>query len=218
MSRKLLSSLLGLLSVTSALALEPIKLSEPPMGPKYLVPVEPFGREYEKSILALLGERWGSGTMIYYDSTDDFVVSVWGKDYENDDHKYHLHNFVTLIEVSQTDAGAVAKSQLDVPIDVDFSVAVQRAWATMLLKTRYPIHRYLGVDGWQTEFSVAVQGAGDVYGQLWSPSEGLPKEFMDLGFALVDYCKTKESSRKEKRNKLVRRLKDFEDKVSRAGK
>jgi len=92
---------------------------------------------------------------------------------------------------------------------VDFAIAVQRAWAAMLLKTRYPARQYLGLDGWRTEFSVSVRGEGAVYGQLWSPSEGLPKELMDLGFALADYCKAPESERPEKRKKLMRWLEDF---------
>lgn len=198
----------------SAIASEPIKLPGPTVHPKYLVPVSPSGRQAEMAIERLLGDRWGNGTMIYTDSTGAaFVVSVWGKDYAKYDYDHALHNFITFIEASVEGEGdstrAIAKKETDVPIDVDFATAVQRAWASLLLKTRYPTTKYLGLDGWQTEFSVSVRGTGPVYGQLWSPSEGLPKELMDVGFALADYCKTPEGERPEKRKKLMQWLENF---------
>lgn len=213
--------LVPFLSLPSLLALEPIKLVEPVVDPQYLVPVSPNGRQAAAAIEKLLGTRWGYGTMIYTDSTGAaFVVSVWGKDHTESDREHALHNFVTLIEVSLHGDGdairAMPKKQIELPIDVELATAVQRAWAVMLLKTRYPTNRYLGGDGWQTEFSVWVSGAGAVFGQLWSPSNGLPKELMDLGFALADYCKSPEAERTKKREKLMRWLADFAERAQKS--
>lgn len=213
-STLLLACVLFFLLTRSIVAADPIKLGGAPINPKYFLPVDPHNRQDEEAIEGLLGDRRGNGTMIYTDSAGGaFVVSVWGKDYAKYDYEHPLHNFIIFIEVSLEGKGrptaAVSKKEIQVEIDVDLAIAVQRAWAAMLLKTRYPTGRYLGLDGWQTEFSVSVRGIGGVYGQLWSPSEGLPKELMDLGFALVDYCKVPESQRPEKRKKLIYWLEDF---------
>jgi hypothetical protein len=206
--------------ISSAFALEPTQLGESRQGsPEYLVPVSPNGRQHEAAIEKLLGSRWGNGAMIYLGTSgENFAVSVWGKDYAPKNSGEHaLNNFITFIEVAfegQEDSiRAVATKELQVPIDSDFAIAVQRAWAAMILKTRYPKNRYLGGGGFQTEFSVWVKGVGGAFGQLWSPRSGLTKELMDLGFALADYCKTPESERPNKRDKLVKWLADFEGRV-----
>jgi hypothetical protein len=219
MKTRLLTCSILLATNVAVFALEPIRLVEPSFEPAYLVPVNPENREYEVAIQKLLAKRWGNGTMIYTESTydhHDFVVSVWGKDHPRDDNKHFLHNFITVIDVapSKNRTGAVRTKEIDIAIDEEFAIAVQRAWAAMLLKTRYPTNPYLGLDGSQTEFSVWVGGAGTLYGQLWSPSEGFPKELMDIGFALADYCRTPESGRPEKRNQLMRSLQDFEKRVT----
>ena len=213
-STSFVACLLFFLLTASIVAADPIKLGGSPINPNYFVPVDPDDRQDQEAIEKLLGDRRGNGTMIYTNSSGEaFVLSVWGKDYAKYDYEHALHNFMTFIEVSLEGKGrstrAVSKKEIQVGIDVDFAIAVQRSWAAMLLKTRYPTGRYLGLDGWQTEFSVSVRGVGGVYGQLWSPSEGLPKELMDLGFALVDYCKAPENQRPEKRKKLIYWLEDF---------
>jgi hypothetical protein len=147
--------------------------------------------------------------MIYIDNHRDFVVSVWGKDYANGDYKHALHNFITFIEVEPRDGATAKKPFIEVSISASLAAAVQRAWAVMLLKTRYPTNRYLGGDGWETEFSVSVQGAGLIHGRAWSPVKGLPKDLMDLGFALTDYCKTPEAQRTKKSDALIARLDEF---------
>lgn len=213
MIRKILLPLLVLTFVPSLFALDPVKLGGPPIHPKYLIPVNPQDRQYEEGIEKLLGSRWGKGTMICTDSPysgGDFVISVWGKGSSNHNSDQALHNFITFIEVARGGTGhAVKKKDIDVAIDSELATAVQRAWATMLLKTRFPAGRYLGADGWQTEFSVWIRGLGGVYAQLWSPSEGLPKELMDIGFGLADYCRAPEAERTEKRKKLMQWLNDF---------
>lgn len=203
----------------SAWALNPVQLDQPTIHPEHLVPVSPYGREAQVAIEKLLEKRWGEGTMIYTDSSGKaFVVSVWGKDHVEYDDDHALHNFVTLIE-AKLEGGAdsmraTIQQEFEIPIDVSLATAVQRAWATMLLKTRYPKNQYMDVDGSQAEFSVSIRGAGAVFGQLPSPSRGLPKEFMNLGFDLADYCKTIESERSKKREELIKRLQDFEKRAA----
>ena len=211
--RTLLLLLMALLLESPAFALEPIGLVGPPTHPNYLVPVNPQAREYQKAIEDLLAGRWGDGTMIYANSPytgRDFAVSVWNRGSLNEESESANRCFITLVEISPGERGqAIKKRDINVPIDTEFAVAAQRAWANMLLKTRFPTSRYLGADGCQTEFSVWIRGLGGVYGQLWCPSEGLPKELMEIGFALADYCNTPESERDEKRKKLILRLNDF---------
>ena len=166
----------------------------------------------------MLGRRHGLGTMTYQAVGEFFAVSVWGKDYDyaHNDDKHPLHSFITYLEFASDPGDWKPKKDIDVPIDVDFAIAVQRAWATMLLKSRYPEKAFRGLDGWEVEFSVWVAGAGDIYGFAWSPEKGLPKELMDLGVSLGDYCKAPESERLGRHDKLVRRLQEFEQKAAKA--
>jgi hypothetical protein len=197
-------------------AREPVGLKYEPTEPRFLVPVSPDGREYEGAVRKILDRRWGFGTMIYETLDQFFAVSVWGKDRATDDQDHPLHNFVTYLELDGASRDAKATKDMDVPIDIDFAIAVQRAWARMLLKSRYPEKRFLGADGFSAEFSVWVRSVGGVYGYTASPSRGLPKEMVDLGLALTDYCKAAAAERPKLREKLMRRLAEFEEKAAKA--
>jgi hypothetical protein len=184
--------------------------------PKYLVPINPNNREYERAIEKLLNGRQGRGTMIYTESPyaeGDFVISAWGKDRSDVDPDHPAHNFLTLIKVSPGNPGeATLKDEIEIPIDSQFAASIEKAWKAVLLKTRYPEDTYLGLDGSQTEFSVFVRGLGTLYGQLWSPSKGLPKELMDAGFSLAKYVEASTEERISMRDKLIRRLGDLSTK------
>jgi len=132
--------------------------------------------------------------------------SAWEKP---DPKSKKVDKWLTFLTFKNSKEKAIVEDQVDLPIDDEFAVKIQRAWATMLLKTRYPENEYLGADGFDVEFSVWVTGIGGVYGQLWSPSSGLTKELMDLGFALADYCRTSEAERAKRRGGLLYRLEDF---------
>lgn len=181
--------------------------------PKYLAPVNPNDRAYEQAIEKLLDGRQGRGTMIYTESPyaeGDFVISVWGKDRSDRDVDHPLNNFLTLIKVSPGKPGeAIRKAEIEIPIDAQLATSIEKAWTAILLKTRYPEGPYLGLDGWQVEFSVFVRRMGTLYGQLWSPSKGLTKELMDVGFALSKYVEASEQERVLMRNKLMQRLDDL---------
>lgn len=201
----------------SILSLTLLNTLSAPIGvtthPKYLVPVNPNDRRYEESIEKLLDGRQGRGTMIYAESPyaeGDFVISAWGKDRSDLDPDHPLYNFLTLIKVSPGSPGeAIRKDEIEIPIDAELATCIQKAWTAVLLKTRYPEDTYLGLDGWQTEFSVFVRGLGTLYGQLWSPSKGLPKKLMDTGFALSKYVEASEPERILMRIKLMRQLDDL---------
>jgi hypothetical protein len=148
--------------------------------------------------------------MIYTESPyaeGDFVISAWGKDRSDRDVDHPLNNFLTLIKVSPGKPGeAIPKAEIEIPIDAQLATSVEKAWTNVLLKTRYPPGPYLGLDGWQVEFSVFVRRIGTLYGQLWSPSKGVTKELMDLGFALSKYVEASEQERVLMRSKLMQRL------------
>lgn len=154
--------------------------------------------------------------MIYDTVGEFFAVSVWGKDYANYGYDHPLHNFITYLQLDGASGDTKAKKDVDIPIDIDFAMAVQRAWATMLLKSRYPEKSFLGADGYNAEFSAWVGSAGGVYGYTWSPERGLAKEMVDLGFALADYCKAPAAERTRRREQLMTRLKEFEEKAAKA--
>jgi len=195
---------------------DPVRLKYEPTAPKFLVPVSPRGRDYQEAVLKILDKRWGLGTMIYDTVGDFFAVSVWGKDYADNDHDHPLHNFVTYLKLNGAGGSAKAEKDIDIPIDVDFALTVQRAWATMLLKSRYPEKSFLGADGYTAEFSVWVTSAGGVYGYTWSPESGLTKEMVDLGFSLADYCKAPPAERSTRRAKLMEQLQSFEERAAKA--
>jgi len=195
---------------------DPVRLKYQPTEPSFLVPVSPNGRDYQEAVQKILGNRWGFGTMIYDTVDQFFAVSVWGKDYANYDYDHPLHNFITYLELDGASGDTKAKKDFDVPIDIDFAMTVQRAWATMLLKSRFPEKSFLGADGYTAEFSVSIRGVGGVYGYTWSPSDGLTKEMVDLGFVLADYCKASAAERSQRREKLMARLKEFQEKAATA--
>lgn len=181
--------------------------------PEFLVPVNPNDRAYEQAIEKLLGGRQGRGTMIYTGSPDaegDFVISAWGRDRSDRDVDHPLNNFLTLIKVSPGKPGeAIRKAEIEIPIDPQLAMSIEKAWTAILIKTRYPEGPYLGLDGWQVEFSVFVRRMGTLYGQVWSPSKGVTKELMDVGFALSKYVEASDQERVLMRNKLMQRLDDL---------
>lgn len=203
-----------LIAVLSLIASSPHSASGgATIHPKHLVPVNPNDRAYEQAIEKLLDGRQGRGTMIYTESQyaeGDFVISAWGKGRSDHDVDQPLHNFLTLIKVSPGKPGeAIRKAEIEIPIDAQLATSIEKAWTAILLKTRYPEGPYLGLDGWQVEFSVFVRRMGTLYGQLWSPSKGLTKELMDVGVALSKYVEASEQERVQMRKQLMRRLDDL---------
>ena len=193
----------GLLMIALATA-EPAPLTDPP----YLMPITAY-RPYEESVQRLLGNKWGYGTMIYsggVTSENDFAVAVWGAD--------DKPKTLTLLRFAPENdhRQAKAKSEINVPIDSEFVEAIEKAWCALLLKTRYPPKIPIYADGWTAEFSCMCTG-GPMYG-TGCPAAGFAKELMDFGFELKDYCTAKQVERKEKRDSLIPRLRDFTARVT----
>jgi hypothetical protein len=74
------------------------------------------------------------------------------------------------------------------------------------------------MDGYAAEFSVYVRGAGVLHGITHSPEIGLPKEFVEIGLQLVDYCSASEKERPSKRNVIIERLEKFTHEAAKASK
>jgi hypothetical protein len=173
----------------------------------YLMPISPH-RPHEEAVEKLLGKRWGGGTMIYSDLTgitgESFAVSVWGPD--------NKPQTLTYLKLTREGDSAKLKSDVNLPIDDEFSGAIYDAWCAILLKTRYPDKLLASTGGWNAEFSAWIQFAGGVYGKD-TGVKGFGKELMDFGFALKDYCTAKDADRKAKRESMIPRLKDFAARV-----
>jgi hypothetical protein len=68
--------------------------------------------------------------------------------------------------------------------------ALQEAWESTLLLTRYGETRVLGLDGTSLEFC-----SGDLFGETWSPKTGLPAMLADLGRKLSTVALSDENNR-----------------------
>jgi hypothetical protein len=66
------------------------------------------------------------------------------------------------------------------------------AWKSALKTTRYPINKNLGLDGTTYQFYAHYQ----LFGQTWSPKEGLPLMLVNLGSTLEEIIKAKENDRR----------------------
>lgn len=98
----------------------------------------------------------------------------------------------------------------DLQISKQLAVAIQRAWARMLLRTKYPEASYVGLDGERYEFGLFVRGLGDLKGGIWSPSKGLPAEIVALGKKLRTFAESEKPLSIEGEAGLIEELKAFE--------
>lgn len=96
----------------------------------------------------------------------------------------------------------------ELQIDKSLAVAIQRAFATATLRTRYHDHAATGRDGTTYFFSAFVRGLGDTQGKCWSPSGGMPAELVKLTEQLVQLAQAKSISAEE-RQKIVAGLRRF---------
>lgn len=103
----------------------------------------------------------------------------------------------------------VEVERFDREISLELAIAIQRVWAQMLLLTKYPSKSAVGNDGATYQFSVWVQGLGDLNGQTWSPKEGLLSDFVSLGNRLEKFVREEDS----KEDALKEKLRAFEAKI-----
>ncbi len=106
---------------------------------------------------------------------------------------------------------AIHTSRADVQISRELALAVQRAWATMLSRTRAEEERYLYTDAATVEFVLGSQR-----GEITPPRPGLTSEMYAIGEALAKLCALQPAQRAPEEKKLVERLERFEAKARKA--
>lgn len=215
----------GIVGINFLFALEPLEIEyQSNAHCDYLEPVPSQHDEYEdllqKKLLVTSGDY---GRMLFLPSfTGEWAVSVYNKEPQSQGSVKYC---ITLTEAKknlyysfpenndQKKRKDVIVRRTDVEIDREFAVKIQRAWATYILETRYSKTNNDGVDGYVARFSVWVRGEGNIQGQVWTPSRGLPLEFVELGFALVDYCKAPERKHPILRKEILEKLSSFTERV-----
>lgn len=81
----------------------------------------------------------------------------------------------------------------------NFACQIKNAWLSVLKQTRYPIKDYRALDGVVYQFYCE-----DYYfGEIWSPTSGIPKMLSDLGLGLRDLAKSQDSERNEIQKKCL---------------
>ena len=90
-------------------------------------------------------------------------------------------------------------------------MSVQRAWATMLSRTRPEEERFLFMDAPTVEFIL-----GSRRGEITPPRKGLTIEMYDIGTALANLSDMPPEKRTAAQKKLIRRLDAFERKARKA--
>ncbi len=212
-----LTVLIGTLSCSIGAPREPLEVKNGPQ-PNHLVPVNPRPDAY----LTLIHEKLHVTNPNYVSFTflpsfaGETVVSVYSA---NRDGAESFHITTTRASSSlyasmpRNNREQVSKevriSRFDAEIDAEFAAAIQRAWASLLLRTRYPNTAYFGLDGYTARFTAAVRPMGELWGETWSPHNSLPKELVNLGLALADYCSSDPATRPTQRAKLLKQLESF---------
>jgi hypothetical protein len=107
-------------------------------------------------------------------------------------------------------AREVKVTRIDREISPQLAIATQRAWAQMLLRTKYPSKASMGFDGETYEFSVWIKGIGTLNGKTWSPQTGSTLQIVELGQALCALA----ADKKLEEAPLIKRLKEFEASMS----
>jgi hypothetical protein len=217
MNPLILTFLIGALCFSIGAPLEPLEV-ERGLPPTHLEPVDPRPDNYGRLIaekLHVTNPNYASFTFLP-SSSGEIVVSVYSAARDGAESFYitttraeeNLH--ASLAESNRkTGPAEVRIRRFDAEIDAEFAAAIQRAWASMLLRTRYPKAAYRGFDGYCARFTAVVRPMGELWGETWSPRAGLTKELVELGLALADYCISDVATRPDQRAKLMKRLESF---------
>jgi hypothetical protein len=168
------------------------------------------------------------GRMIYEPGWDppEWAVSVYGtgKLGGNDYRSYHItvtrvlsSGWVSSIWTSlpsnneERRQKTIRTSRKDVEIDRELAMSVQRAWATMLSRTRPEEERFLFTDAPTVEFILESRR-----GEITPPRKGLTIEMYDIGTALANLSDMPPEKRAAAQKKMIRRLDAFERKARKA--
>ena len=139
-------------------------------------------RSYHVTVTRVLESRW--------------VTSIWTSLPSNNEERRHK---------------AIHTSRADVQIPPELALSVQRAWATMLSRTRPEEDRFLYMDAPTVEFVLGAQR-----GQITPPRPGLTNEMYEIGEALAKLCALQPAQRTVEEEKLIHRLKRFEARAQKA--
>jgi len=104
----------------------------------------------------------------------------------------------------------IRTTRKDVLISAELALGVQRAWATMLSRTRLEEDRFIFMDAPTVEFTL-----GSKRGEITPPRKGLTMEMFEIGEALAKLCDISPEQRTTEEKKLIRRLAAFERKARR---
>lgn len=207
---------LCLLLTLASLPIQAASFYEPEgmVKPTYLTPA----RERTNAYAQLLATKGSIASLLAFPSFQaDWAIAVDETIPDGIRSKYPHRNLVpqserlysiTMTEASSSKEGAPL-SRWDRQISLELAIAIQRAWARMLLLTRYPAGVSRGLDGTTYRFSTFVRGMGDLEGETWSPDEGLPAEMVALGESLKDFTVKQIGTEEE----LIARLQAFEAKL-----
>ncbi|MDC7825774.1 hypothetical protein PQS90_11510 [Pseudomonas sp. BLCC-B13] len=183
--------------------------AEPGDPPLHLTPLDYPPDEYDKLIAERLCADGGFAQFVSRPSfKPESCVSVY-----KDEAKY----FISVTRPSCSVWSSIVGNNWQLPDSVEFSriereispqlaIAIQRAWAGMLVETRYTKDFSSGLDGATYQFSVWITGLGKLYGETHSPKGGRPAEIVSLGQALIDYAENGKAAEEP----LAQRMMAFE--------
>ena len=103
----------------------------------------------------------------------------------------------------------VPVKRIDVNIDRELALAIQKTWQAMLARNPLPdsdAERYISVDGYSAEFSVRMPDGQTIIREASNPHGPPATDFVQIGLLLADYCRAPEKERPKRRNELLKGL------------
>jgi hypothetical protein len=173
----------------------------------------PSGEESEKRLDTHLNVTDGSlARMVSMPSfTPESCLSVYSRG-EGDKQEF----FITVTKAQESLSYSVDLNEdpktkdvkvtrVDRKISRDLANEIHEIWTEVLLKNEAG-PTPAGCDGATTRFSAVVKDRGLLTGEIWSPREGLPKEMIKTGWAIIEFAGDKKAGEEP----LMKRLKEFE--------
>jgi len=99
--------------------------------------------------------------------------------------------------------------RIDVNIDRELALAIQRTWQAMLARNPVPdpdAERYISVDGYSAELSVRMPDGKTIIRETSNPHGHPTRDFVQVGLLLADYCNAPVRDRPKRRKELLREL------------
>ena len=103
----------------------------------------------------------------------------------------------------------VSVKRIDVDIDRELALAIQKTWQAMLARDPLPdpdAERYISVDGYSAEFAVRMSNGKMIVRETSNPHGPPAAEFVQVGLLLADYCRAPEKERAYRRKELLKGL------------